>query len=271
MGTLHTHMIMRPNELAERVALARRSRGRVGAIADIVHDPTPERFHGRCVAVTSLNPNPDRWRRQLRCLESWQRYGLPVITVNTGEELSVLDLPAGVTGAACNTTATLYDRPTQLITSLLRVGAATGLTTLLINSDIEIHGTASVLEDALSHPDRLGIGVRYNHDARKPRSSATREPWGLDAFLFAPTMLANIPDVPFGIGKPVWDYFVPALVRRSGYKFQFIDFPWLFHETHPIGWSQEEWSLGAEIMRHQIGEDLLWGTAEFRMSLNENV
>lgn len=242
-----------------------------GSAADREFDASHGHFDGKCVAVTSLNPNPARWDRQLRCLESWQRFGLQVIAVNTREELDRLQLPAGVTGLACDTLATIYDRPTQLITTLLRAGAATGLPTLLINSDIELHGPVSVLDDALNYPDRLGIGVRYNHDAHQPRSAASREPYGLDVFLVTPELIRDLDDAPFSIGKPVWDYWFPHWARSHGVKFHWIEEPCFFHESHPLGWTPHEWHIGNNAFGQQYGVSLGYDSPEFRRNLDLNV
>jgi len=242
-----------------------------GPAAASDYPPTPGQFNGRCVAVTSINPNPARWPRQLQCVESWLRIGLPVITVNTSEELDRLNLPAGVTGVVCNTLSAIYDRPTQLITSLSRAGAATGLPTLLINSDIEIHGPVECLETALQASDKLTIGVRYNHHAGQARPLAVREPSGLDCFLLSPAMLAAIPDAPFAVGKPVWDYWLPHAVRSQGHKFHWINEPLFFHESHTLGWSHAEWEIGAKVFAKTNDMHLGYGSRDFRSSLDFNV
>lgn len=233
------------------------------------YEATPERFSGKCVAVTSLNPNPVRWQRQLHCLTSWHRIGLPVVVVNTEQELQAFSLPTGVTGVACSGVSSLYERPLQRVTSLLSAGAATGMPVLLINSDIEIHGNGDLIESALSSPDRLTIGVRYNHSLDDPRPKAWREPWGLDAFILTPEMIRTIPDAPFAIGKPVWDYWLPHHFRNLGYQFGWIDSPLFYHELHPLGWSHEEWRVGAEYLAATYGVRLGYGSAAFRAGLQK--
>ena len=242
-----------------------------GADAELTYPPTYGRFSGRCVAVTSINPNPARWNRQVHCVESWSRIGLDVITVNTAEELDTMPLPPGVTGVVSDIQSTIYDRPTQLMTSLLRAGAATGLPSLLINSDIEIHGHYRHLEAALKNQDKLTIGVRYNHESGQSRQAATRERSGLDVFLLTPEMISRIPESPFAIGKPVWDYWLPHWARSSGYTFHWMTDPFYYHETHPLGWSQAEWQLGANVMLQTYNVRLVSDSAAFRLSLDDNV
>jgi len=203
-----------------------------------------ERFAGRCVAVTSLSPNVERAARQAHCLQSWQDIGLKVIQVNEG-------------------------RPR--IKTLIDAGAATGLPFLLINADIEISGDHTLIEAAIESPEKLTIGIRYNHTPSEPRGRSRKEAAGLDAFLMTPAMAATVPDLPFTIGQPVWDYWLPYHFQQLGYAFHWINEPFLFHAAHEIQWSREDWIRGAAWMREYYGIDLEYGNVEFRESLNDSL
>ena len=204
-----------------------------------------ERFAGRCVAITSLSPNPDRAERQALCLQSWRDIGLQVITVETDAK--------------------------PRIKTLIDAGAATGLPFLLINADIEISGDHTLIEAAIEQPEKLTIGIRYNHATADPRGRSRKEAAGLDAFLMTPAMAASVPDLPFTIGQPVWDYWLPYHFRSLGYAFHWIDEPFLFHAAHEIQWSREDWIRGAAWMREYYGIDLDYGNVEYRESLNDSL
>lgn len=227
--------------------------------------PNPTRFHGKCVAITSLNPNPERWARQVKCLQSWLDIGLPVVVVNTMAELERMQLPSGVQSVCREILTTDYDRQTQLVSSLINVGIAIDLPFMLLNSDIEIQGRHEHITQALSNPDKLTIGVRWNYSGKL--QSATSEPWGLDCFLMTPAMAKTLPQMPFGIGKPVWDYWLPLHFRELGHAFNWIKEPFFYHEIHPIAWTQKEWLFGAETLRQQYGFSLFHDSATFRDSL----
>lgn len=230
---------------------------------------SPGRFNGRCVAVTSLNPNPKRMQRQLKCLASWVRIGLPVVAVNTSAELQQFSLPDGVFGAPCESLTTHYDRQTQFVASLIMIGQQNGIPFLLINSDIEIIGSGDLIDEALTHTDQLTIGIRHNH--LPGEKQAKREPHGLDAFLMTPEMASTIPaDAPFGIGKPAWDYWLPEHFRSLGYGFHWIRQPLFFHELHQIGWTHSEWETGRDFIRDRYGIALGYGSREFRRGLNQH-
>ena len=234
-------------------------------------EANPDRFLGKCIAITSLNPNPDKQERQRLCVQSWRDIGLEVIAVNTAAELSRLDagLSRLIHGHVSNTTTFEYEKQTQRISTILKAGRQTGIPFLLINSDIEINGDPQVITDSLAQPDKLTIGVRYNHEAGQSLQTASFEPWGLDAFLMTPELAATVPNLPFGIGKPVWDYWLPHHFRTRGHQFHWIRRPFFFHERHPLGWSDTEWKMGARWMHKYCGLHLAQDSVGYRQSLTE--
>jgi hypothetical protein len=203
-----------------------------------------ERFAGRCVAVTSLSPNPERAARQELCLQSWRDIGLEVITVDTAAK--------------------------PRIKTLLDAGAETGLPFLLINADIEISGDHALIEAAIQQPEKLTIGIRYNHAPDASRGRSQKEAAGLDAFLMTPEMAATVPDLPFTIGYPVWDYWLPYHFRSLGHAFHWIDSPLFFHATHELQWSREDWVRGSAWLNDHYGINLTYGNTEFRESLSDH-
>lgn len=237
--------------------------------------PKPHYFSGRCVAVTSINPNPARSERQLLCLRSWHDFGLPCVSVNTSGEIAQISQHYPfVDFVACDDMATHYDRPTQRVNSLINAGIERAVSFMVINSDIEIYGRRSDLDAALQHSDTLTIGVRYNHGERveNPQSApvhltATKELYGLDAFLMTPALAATLPSMPFGLGKPMWDYWLPHHFRSLGYRFHWIQRPFFFHENHSRQWSNAEWLFGAEAMDRKYGIRLAQDSFSFRKSL----
>ena len=233
-----------------------------------------DRFSNRCVAITSLSPNPARAERQTRCLQSWRDIGLQVLAVNTAKEHeSFTDaLKAIVTPIVSDDLTTIFSRQTQRITALIDTGIATDISFLLINADIEMQGNHAAIEDALRVPDKLTIGVRYNYDAAASKRMAYREPDGLDAFLLTPEMASTIPrDSPCGIGKPFWDYWLPHHLRIEGYEFNWMSEPFLFHQNHKLQWSRSEWNRCGKWFANRYGLVLKYGMRDFRESLESIV
>lgn len=228
------------------------------------------KFAGKLSAITSLNPNPARWDRQLLCLESWHKIGLDVIVVNTEEEHNKLDLPVWCVRRSLPVVNSIYNRPTQPISNLLRVGIDGGIPFMLINSDIEIYGDPVVLSTALHFSDCLNIGVRYNHTVGTTRFHSVKEGAGLDAFLLTPKLASLVPlDLPFSIGEPWWDYWLPHHFRSKGVPFHWMDKPFFYHEKHELAWSIDDWHKGKEIMNKHYVNDSEYGSMTYRNNLEK--
>ena len=229
-----------------------------------------DRFSNRCVAITSLSPNPARSERQARCLQSWRDIGLQVLAVNTAKEHESFSdsIKAIITPIVSDDLTTMFHRQTLRITALLNAGIETGIPFLLINADIEMQGDYVAIEDALRLPDVLTIGVRYNYSAASSKRMAYREPDGLDAFLLTPEMASTIRcDSPCGIGKPFWDYWLPHHLRIEGYKFNWMAEPFLFHQQHNPQWSEDEWIRCSSWFSNRYGIVVEYGDRAFRRSL----
>jgi hypothetical protein len=207
-------------------------------------------------------------QRQLRCLTSWFKLGVRPLVVNTAKELEDIKslLPSWCESVASEDVTQCYDRPTQLINSLVNVGITRDVPFLLLNADIEIIGKCNVLIKALEHTDKLTIGVRYNYSTGSPRR-ATKEAYGLDAFMLSPALARTLPVSPLGIGKPMWDYWLPYHFRSLGIAFNWIDTPYFFHEKHELGWNKNEWEMGKKWMMDTYGESNDYGSPHFRKSL----
>lgn len=228
-----------------------------GVIAAIV-SPTivdRNRFAGRCVAVTSLSPNPMRAQRQARCVKSWRDIGLEVLAVNTADEHNRLcdEIRQHVTPVINNEVASEYAKPMQRIQTLLRVGASKGHPFIVINADIETAGPHEPIERALAMPEALTIGIRFNYMAGHPLEWSQREPHGLDAFILTPQLACTLPDMPFAMGQPVWDYWLPHHFHSRGTTLNWIYEPLLFHERHEIQWSVSDWHRGGKWLEQEYG------------------
>jgi hypothetical protein len=228
-----------------------------GIIAAVVSPMIVDRnrFTGRCVAVTSLSPNPMRAQRQARCVKSWRDIGLQVLAVNTEKEHASFpdEIRQQITPIVSNEVAREYERPTQRIQTLLSVGSHTGHAFILINADIEMAGHHDPLENALTMPGTMTIGIRFNHTAGHPLEWSQREPHGLDAFILTPQMAGTLPDMPFGLGQPVWDYWLPHHFHSRGDKLNWIYEPLFFHERHEIQWSVHDWNRGGKWLEDKYG------------------
>lgn len=195
------------------------------------------------VAVTSLAPH--RFERQSVCLDSWRQFGLDVISVNSQAEIDSMASSYPQVSRWFVADA----NPTPKINSLIDVATAEDAAVLVINSDIEIYGDQSRLVDLVANR-KNAIGIRHNY-AETP-GDATREPWGLDAYLIYPEQVAKLSRVGFTIGKPMWDYWLAVELEAIG-ACEWIGDPYFFHRSHPVAWSQEECTTAHQIYADRFG------------------
>jgi FkbM family methyltransferase len=192
-------------------------------------------------ALTSLAPGPDALARQRAAIDSWRRAGVEVFSYNHPSEIAALGPSYEVAFVPVEqTTQAEFGRPYVPIHTLLEAAAGFQGPVLLINADIELCLTPfelvrlSMLGDA-----GLTYFVRRNHSG--DRAQATREPWGIDAFLFHGRHAAGFATSFLSMGQPFWDYWLPLGFRALGRPVWAVDAPVSFHGEHARSWSWEAW------------------------------
>lgn len=193
--------------------------------------------------VSSVSPK--RIERQKTCIQSWLDSGFDVVLMQNAKELDrckeLFDMP--VEWRVCET-------PRPLILDMLKAGA-------VINSDCEIRGDGPSF-------DGITGKLRWNFEEGQP---AREEEWGIDCWYLPKEVLDILPDdFPYQIGKPFWDYAVPAYMRHFGIDFVIDHEPWILHETHPLNWNDADWMEGYKYISSRLPGE--YGTASFRESLS---
>ena len=217
------------------------------------------------VAVTSLSELPHHQTRQAECIASWQRFGLTVYSVNTADEIERLraiypEVDHWHESNEVTHESGSYDRPTQMIHTICCVSIQIDTPILIMNSDIEIIGQQSTLVERVKE-NSLVAGIRYNYG--ESLLGATREKYGIDAFLITPKMASTLPKLPLSIGRPVWDWWIPYHYRKEGYAMEFIGSPLFFHREHSLNWSPADWYRGRDWVNSHYGVNEAFGV-DFR-------
>lgn len=217
------------------------------------------------VAVTSLAPRD--CPRQQAALNSWSDFGLTVHAVNTASEIEILrPLYQQVDHWHANEDqAAGLSKRTATINSLADIAVELDQTILLINADCETYGDPSVMSNLMS-VGTLAMGIRRNYPGDR-RVHSVPEVWGLDAFVVTPSMAQDLPRLPFGIGLPVWDYWLPLHFQQQGYAMVVPSEPWLYHKSHHLAWSQDDWLAGAAIIQSHYDYPMQDRSSQFRKSL----
>jgi hypothetical protein len=224
------------------------------------------------VAITSLSPLPHHREVQQQCLQSWRDFGLRrVVSGNTADEIDSLRDQYDVEFAVVQPSVA-FSRPTPRVFDLLQLGSGP---MLLLNSDIEILGPQSRLLE-LVDDRQTAIGIRHNWDddavaasaedavdhpqptrprlpANLRRIDATLERWGYDVFLLYPEDLTTLPNLDFGIGQPMWDWWLPVHLDLAGVSIETIAEPFLYHRKHSLHWDNSGLAIGRSILADAYG------------------
>lgn len=211
---------------------------------------TQQPMTDRLVAVTSLSPLAKHQETQPATLDSWRLAGLAIVAVNTQAEIEALRplYPQVSRWVESADQCPAYSFPTQRINALC--SAVTDSPFLLINSDIQLRGDQQRLFDILDS-GKVGVGIRHNYVGHW--RSAEREGWGIDAFLMTPAQAATLPQLPFAIGRPMWDYWLPYHFDHIGQPMEWIGEPYFYHAAHPVHWDRSDLELGRSWLEQQYG------------------
>lgn len=227
--------------------------------------PGPKRTD--IVAVTALSIARHSITHQRQCIDSWKRFGLDVIAKNTPAEIRILqpDFP-DVTFMPSNDTGIHFAYPTQRIKALAGTALEIDKPVLVINSDIELRGNNAYIQ----HSDQsMFVGIRWNYDEAFPHV-LTEFRYGIDAFTFTPHQALRLPDdFPFAIGHAMWDYAVPAIMRRHDIELNIVHHPMLFHRNHEQNWSSNDWFFSQQWIEENLGLHIEYATPDFRDSLEK--
>ena len=166
--------------------------------------------------ITSINPNA-RIDRQTYCINSWKKYGLPIVSVQSIEE----NLPpiSGVEYQQVQRTPNIFNSHFPSISDLIQPPC------ILINSDIELTWSQEDFIKYMSLPVPVA-GIR--------RENGKLNPFGIDLFI----LHTSLPENPFLMGKPGWDYWMLLEIHTLGPFLTVTD--GLIHEEHDERWNRAE-------------------------------
>jgi FkbM family methyltransferase len=196
-------------------------------------------------ALTSLAPARDRVAHHQVCIASWRRAGVEVSSFNHPSEIAVLRSLYDVSFVpVSDTAAPVFGRHYIPISAMLSYATMLSGPVLLINSDIELVMAPWELKRIRWLCDGgLCYLMRYNYD-RNIRL-ATREIYGIDAFLLAGGEAHLFPPSFLSMGQPFWDYWIPYTFATRGGRLYAMEAPVLFHKSHPRRWSDGAWHRSA--------------------------
>jgi hypothetical protein len=205
--------------------------------------------------VTSLSPLPSHQEQQRTAIDSWKRFGLDVVSVNLRHEVEQLtDQFPDVEFIETSESSNALSRPVPTINSLVNVSTDRNTRIFVVNSDCVLYGSQEILTSVSD------VGAFIRHNWTDHLSDATQERWGIDGFLLSPEHAASLPRIGFGIGQPMWDYWLPWHMAREGFKVNWIADRLLYHKVHPVNWKMDTIPLGAKVIaEHYKLQGFDWG------------
>ena len=198
--------------------------------------------------VTSLSSK--NIARQTYCLNTWKRYGLPIVAVQTeGESALLQEHFPGVEFIETPLGGDYFDKPhLPRISELINLSVDSPI--LLINSDISIEDTQREFINNWKQ-EGLVCGIRLNH--RRPDSTRVkRNPFGIDAFKIPQGTI--VADYGFCIGMPGWDYFLPYELAHRKVPIS-VSNSNLLHLIHEVNYEDPYIKLGQQLLIKTYGHD----------------
>ena len=222
---------------------------------------------GSIIIATSIPPNLSRRNAgramdadyQKLCLRSWLECGFRVLSVNHPDEIPALarSYPEVSFVAIDRDARAVSGRPTPYIADLLRaLLEAPEPIAGIINSDIVFEPTPAWRSHLPRALDSAVIaGQRY--DATSLLDGTFRQYyWGFDYFFFQRNAARDLVEtaMPFAMGLPWWDYWLPAALSLRGREVVTLERPAVAHLIHKEpqlddGWRQLAMSFAHFIVR----------------------
>ncbi len=192
-------------------------------------------------ALTSLSPRPLSARLSAECIKSWRNAGLQVRAFNHPSEIPKLALHFDVEFLPIEETSNhIFGRHFIPIKTMLDWAAKQNAPVLLINYDIQLQMEPWEMKRLRWLSDGgLCYLVRYNHDG--DHAHASREAYGIDAFLLHGRDANLFPDSFLSMGQPFWDYWIPHTFATQKRSLWGVEFPAAFHRNHRQSWSWQNW------------------------------
>ncbi|HET7085475.1 MAG TPA: tetratricopeptide repeat protein [Rhizomicrobium sp.] len=180
---------------------------------------------------------------QTMCIQSWIENGFRVLSVNDGEEIPELTAryPDVTFIAASRNASSWTGRKTPYIADLLLALKDAPEPVLgIINGDLLFEPSAAWVKNLpAAVSDAMVVAHRY--DTYSLRHGSLRRFFGLDCFFFDrdTACLALEDAMPFAMGVPWWDYWLPCLALLSNRKLLLVDRPAILHLIHTTGYSPD--------------------------------
>lgn len=220
----------------------------------VIIQPIRPKYEPLSAGITLVTSLSQKTERQSQCLDTWLNIGCRIVVLNTAVEIEQLKpiYPQVHDWIECDDVDISHGYPAQKLYNLAKLASEYG-NAAIINSDIEILCSQKQLQKFVQvEATEFVVGIRWNYQSSP--GSAREFEWGLDLVTINAAQMAAIPkSLPYVLGQPVWDYAIPELLIRSGFKPVVPHERVLFHKDHSQRWNSETHRKGMEWLSSHIG------------------
>jgi hypothetical protein len=193
---------------------------------------------------------------QALCIQSWIGNGFRVISVNHVDEIPALAqrYPEVTFVPTARDAREWTGRKNPYIADLLLALADAKEPVLgIINSDLLFEPSAAWAQK-LPATVTQSLVVAHRYDAKSLRNGALRRYFGVDCFFFDKTVasLALEGAMPFAMGVPWWDYWLPCMALLDNRTIVAVDRPAILHLAHETAYRHETWRAFARIFSQSV-------------------
>lgn len=190
-------------------------------------------------ALTSMSPKPEQFQTQRECVDTWIAAGCNVIAFQSAAEINQFDPNKWQGVQFVETEPSKHFRQFVPISNMARWVEQKEGYALIVNADCRLSASSDMMYK-LATISKEGLVYLVRHDVDE-KGRKTRQPYGMDAFIF-PTKSASLfpnSDV-LCMGKPWWDWVLPLSFSRAGKTISSPLFEVLLHTIHTVRWSNED-------------------------------
>lgn len=195
------------------------------------------------IAVTSISPTHKNGDIQKKAIESWQKLGLKVYSLNNIDECQLLGSEYDtVTFVPTNRTMEkTYGKPIINLNAIFDfcLSLENENDFCIINSDIEIDSDFDTLERIKqSMQTNIVMANRINY---KDIKRGAKYLSGIDVFFINRNFLKVFPQSMHALGMTFYDYFIPYTATKAGIQCILLEQDFAYHLEHATQYSHDNW------------------------------
>ncbi|WP_338447718.1 hypothetical protein R4Z09_15805 [Niallia oryzisoli] len=203
----------------------------------IVNNPGNTMKRKQIVVATSISPK--RLEIQRKAIDSWQKAGFQIVSLNTQEEVDTIKqvFPDIKFHVVERSAIERYGKPYIYIYDMMRFlknygGDVCGI----INSDIHLRGVNENFIDQVFNEARNGLVYGHRVDVHSLNDLSGTVCNGVDFFFFNKNIIDIYQDDGLCMGQPAWDWWMVCVAAAAKIRTKRVLSQIAFHELHPQTW-----------------------------------